>query len=59
MKALIKGPLVLERRTEEGQPSLEALHASRRGPVNLIDAALLTVTNRAEALASIAFSAAS
>ncbi|MCP9806137.1 hypothetical protein KBY71_06350 [Cyanobium sp. T1B-Tous] len=59
MKAPIKGPLVLERRTEEGQSSLEAVHASRRGPVNLIDAALLTVTNRAKALVFLAFSAAS
>ena len=59
MKAPIKGPLVLERRTEEGQSSLEAVHASRRGPVNLIDAALLSVTYRAKALVFLAFSAAS
>lgn len=59
MKAPIKGPLVLECRTEEGQSSLEAVHASRRGPVNLIDAALLTVTTRAKALVFLAFSAAS
>jgi len=59
MKAAIKGPMTPESRTEAGQSSLEAVDASRRGPVNLIDTALLTVTNRAKGLASLAFSAAS
>jgi hypothetical protein len=59
MKAAIRGPMALDTRTEADQSSLEALHASRRGPVNLIDAVLLTVRNRAKDLASLAFSAAS
>lgn len=59
MKAPIKGPMALETWTEAGQSSLEAVHPSRRRPVNLIDAALRTVTNRAKALVSLAFSAAS
>lgn len=59
MKAAIKGPMTLVTRTEAGQLSLEAVPASHRGPVNLIDAALLTVMNRAQGLASLAFSAAS
>ena len=59
MKASIKGPMSLETRTEADQSRLEAVHASRRGPVNLIDAALLTVTNRAKALVFLAFSATS
>lgn len=37
MNAPIKESLVLERRTEDGQSSLEAVHASRRGQVNRID----------------------
>lgn len=59
MKASMKGPMNLETRTEADQSSLKAVHASRRGPVNLIDAALLTVTNRAKALVFLAFSTAS
>ena len=59
MNAPIKGAMALETRKESDQPSLESAHASRRGPVNLIDAVLMTVTNRAKALASLAFSAAS
>jgi len=59
MNAPIKGPMSLETRSEAGQSSLEPVHGSRRGPVNLIDAALLAVTNRAKALGSLAFSAAS
>lgn len=59
MKAPIKGLTALETRTEAGQSSLEAVRASRRGPINRIGAALLTVTNRAKALASLAFSAVS
>lgn len=39
-----------------GRSKVGAVHVSHRGPVNLIDAALLTVTNRAKALASVAFS---
>ena len=54
-----KGPIALETRNESGQSSLQAVHASRRAPVNLIDVALLAVTNRAKALVSLAFSAAS
>jgi hypothetical protein len=54
-----KGPIALETRTETGQSSLQAVHASRKAPVNLIDAALLAITNRAKVLASLAFSAAS
>ena len=50
-------PLVTS--TETDQSSLEAVHGSRREPVNLIDAALLAVTNRAKAMAALAFSAAS
>lgn len=30
--------------------SLEAVHSSRRAPVNLIDAAMLAITNRAKPL---------
>ena len=59
MKAPNKGAIGLETRSETGQSSLEAVHASRRAPVNLIDAALLADTNRAKALASLAFSAGS
>jgi hypothetical protein len=59
MKAAIKDPMTLVTRTEADQSSLEAVHVSRRGPVNRIGAAVLTVTSRAKALASLAFSAAS
>jgi hypothetical protein len=59
MKAPNKGAIGLETRIETGQSSLKAVLASRRAPLNLIDAALLAVTNRAKALASLAFSAAS
>jgi len=59
MNAPIKGAMALATMTKAGKSSLEAVHASRRAPVNLIDAALLAVTNRAKALASLAFSAAS
>ena len=55
----IKGPMTLVTRIEADQSSLEAVHASRRGPVNRIAAAFLTVTNRVKDLASFAFSAAS
>jgi len=41
--------------TQAGQSFLEAMHLRRRAPVNLIDAALLGDTNRAIALASLAF----
>jgi hypothetical protein len=57
MKAPIKGAIALETRAETGETSLEAVHASRRAPVNLIDAAMLAVTNRAKAPASLACSA--
>jgi len=59
MNAPIKEAMVLATMPKAGKSSLEAVHASRRAPVNLIDAALLAVTNRAKALASLAFSAAS
>ena len=59
MNAPNKGAMALETRTEAGQLSLEAVHSSRRAPFNLIDAMLLADTNRAKALASLAFSAAS
>lgn len=59
MNALNTGPMALETRTESGQPSLKAEHASRKAPINLIDAMLLAITNRTKALASLAFSAAS
>ena len=59
MKAPIKAPIALETGSEAGQSSLEALLASHRRPFNRIDTALLTVTNRAKALAFLAFSAAS
>jgi hypothetical protein len=57
MKAPLKGQVTLVARTEGGQPSLEAVYASCREPVNRIDASLMTVTNREKALASLAFSA--
>lgn len=59
MKAPVRVPTALETRTQAEQSNLEAVHGSRRGPVNLIDAAHLTVMDRAKALVSIAFSAAS
>ncbi len=59
MNAPNKGAMALETRTEAGQLSLEAVHSSRRAPFNLIDAMLLSVTNRAKALVSLSFSAAS
>jgi len=59
MNAPIKEAMVMAIMTIAGKSSLEAVHASRRAPVNLIDAMLLAVTNRAKALASLAFSAAS
>ena len=59
MKAAVTGPTTLVTRIEAAQSSLEAVNASRRAPVNLIDAALLADTNRAKALASLGFSAAS
>jgi len=51
--------VALETKKESGQMSLEAVHSSHRAQVNLIDVALLEATNRAQALASLAFSAAS
>jgi len=51
--------MALEIKTETGQASLEALHTSRRAPVNLIDVMLLSVTNRKKPLLPPAFSAAS
>jgi hypothetical protein len=59
MNAPNKGAMALETRTESGQPSLKAGHASRKAPINLIDATLLAITNRSKALVSLAFSAAS
>jgi hypothetical protein len=59
MNAPNKGAMALETRTETGRSNLKAMHASRRAPVNLIDAELLAVMNRAKPLASLAFSAAS
>ena len=59
MNALNTGPMALETRTESGQPSLQAVHASRKAPINLNDATLLAITNRTKALASLAFLAAS
>ena len=59
MNAPNKGAIALETRTETAQSSLEEVHASRRAPVNLIDVALIAATNRAKALASLPFSAAS
>jgi len=59
MNAPNEEAMALETRKESGQMSLEAVHSSRRTPVNLIDAELLETTNRALALASLAFSAAS
>ena len=47
MNAPDKGAMALETRKESGQMSLEAVHSSRRAPVNLIDTALLEATNRA------------
>lgn len=47
MNAPIKRATPLMTRTEAGQSRLESVNASRRGPVNLIDVALLAVTNRA------------
>ena len=57
MNAPNKGAMALETRTEAVQSSLEAVHASRRAPLNLIDAALLASSNRAKDLAAPAFSA--
>ena len=54
-----QGAFGLGIRSDIGQFSLKSLYASRRAPVNLIDAALLAVTNWAKGLASLAFSAAS
>ena len=59
MKAAIQGPTTLVTRIEAGQSSLEAVCGSRSGPVNLIAAALMSGTVRANALTSLAFSAAS
>ena len=59
MNAPIKEAMVLATMTKASKSSLEAVHESRRAPVNLIEAALLADTNRAKALASLAFSAAS
>jgi hypothetical protein len=59
MNAPNKGAMALETRKEAGQSSLQAGHASREEPVNMIDAVLLEGTNRTKALASIAFLAAS
>lgn len=59
MNAPNKGAMALGTRNESGQRSLEAVHASRSAPVNLIDVALLEAANRAQALDSLAFSAAS
>lgn len=50
-----KGAMALETRKESGQSSLQAGHASREEPVNMIDAVLLEGMNRTKALASIAF----
>jgi len=58
MNAPIKGAMALATMTKAGKSSLEAVHTNCRAPVNLIDMALLTVTNRAKVLASLAFSAA-
>jgi len=54
-----KEAMVMANMTIAGKSSLEAVHESRRAPVNLIDAMLLAHTNRAKALVSLAFSAAS
>ena len=54
-----KVPMALKTRTEAGLSSLQAGHASRRAPVNLIDATLLAIKSRAKDLPSLAFSAAS
>lgn len=51
--------MTLVTRIEADQSILEVVHASRRGPINLIDDAPLTVTNSAKAQASLGFSAAS
>jgi len=59
MNALIKEAMVLVTMTKASKSSLEAVHESCRAPVNLIEATLLADTNRAKALASLAFSAAS
>ena len=59
MNAPNKGAMALETRTEAGRSSLQSVHWSRRAPVNLIDVALIAAANRAKALASLAFSAAS
>ena len=59
MNAPNNGLIALEMRIESGQSSLQAVHASRRAHVNLIEVALLVVTNRAKALVSLVFSVAS
>jgi len=59
MNAPNKGLMALETRNESGQSSLQAVHASRRAPVKLIDAALLTALTKVKALVPLAFSAVS
>jgi hypothetical protein len=59
MKAAIQQPTTLVTRIEAGQSSPDVMHASRRAPGNLIAAALMSGTVRAQGLASVAFSAAS
>jgi hypothetical protein len=46
----IRGAMASETKTEACQSSLEAVHATCRAPVNLIDEALLTVQNRQKPL---------
>jgi len=48
MKVPLKGLTPLGTRTQAGQSFLDAVHASRRARVNLIDADQLTGTNRAK-----------
>jgi hypothetical protein len=54
-----KVAMALLTRSETGQASPKAGHASRRAPVNLIHSTLLAVTNRVKAPASVAYLAAS
>jgi len=59
MKVRVGGLTTLGIRTQDDQSFVEVVHGSRRAQVTLIDAAQLTVTNRANAVVSLAFSAAS
>lgn len=59
MRASIKGPMALQTKTEVGQSCLEAVHVCRSGSFKLIDAVLMTITNRPKKTGFPSFSAAS